>query len=214
MTVPLTVSEIVAERWKNGAGVTRTLASAGTDADAASSFDWRVSIAEIEHSGPFSVFPGVDRIAVVLENGPLRLSASEGQGQIVAPRVLASQLAPTPYSGDTQLFADVAGAPIRCLNVMTRRGRASANVSLLNASGMLPAAADMVLYATPGGSWRLTRRATTGTGQAAAAAATSIHLGPDQSLTLSASDALEATRMAGDGHLIVIHLTWKAQAGT
>ena len=47
--------------WKNGGGSTREIVcrppGAGMD-----SFEWRVSIATIAQSGPFSVFAGVDRV--------------------------------------------------------------------------------------------------------------------------------------------------------
>ncbi|RUU10282.1 HutD family protein, partial [Mesorhizobium sp. M7A.T.Ca.TU.009.01.3.2] len=52
--------------WKNGGGVTTEIAvspsGAGLD-----DFDWRVSMARVELSGPFSQFAGIDRTLAVLE---------------------------------------------------------------------------------------------------------------------------------------------------
>lgn len=52
------------EPWKNGGGVTRTLAVDGQAAVPR----WRVSIADIEQDGPYSRFPGYDRVSVVLSS--------------------------------------------------------------------------------------------------------------------------------------------------
>jgi len=186
--------DIPSERWRNGGGATRTLAcshpSGGT-----TGFDWRVSVAEIEHGGPFSVFPDVDRIAVVLENGPLRLSTCEVQGQIAAPRVLAPQFVPTPYPGDETLFADVDGPPIRCLNVMTRRGKAQARVEILDGDGPVAAVGTVLLFATGGAPWKL-----------ACASGHAVAMAGYESLFLRGTAALQARRLGDRGRLVVVHV--------
>ena len=65
--------------WKNGGGVTREVA-AFPDGAGFDDFLWRISMAEVRADGPFSVFPGVDRVLAVLE-GRLRL-AVEGLAPI------------------------------------------------------------------------------------------------------------------------------------
>ena len=71
--IPLTIHRfdrhsLPATPWKNGGGLTREIVcmphGGGLD-----SFDWRVSIAHIASNGPFSTFPGVDRVITLLENG-------------------------------------------------------------------------------------------------------------------------------------------------
>lgn len=186
--------DIPPERWRNGAGVTRTLACSHPPDDAGG-FDWRVSVAEIEHGGPFSVFPGVDRVAVVLENGPLRLSLREVQGQIAAPRVLAPQFVPTPYAGDEALFADVDGAPIRCLNVMTRRGKTQARVQVLDGDGPVAAVGTVLLFATGDAAWKL-----------AGAGGHAVTLAGYDSLLLRGAAALRARRLGDQGRLVVVRL--------
>jgi environmental stress-induced protein Ves len=184
---------VAPEPWKNGAGVTRTLAC-GRDAGGA--LAWRVSVAEIEHSGPFSIFPDIERIAVVLENGPLRLSDSAVQGQVAAPRVLAPQYVPTAYPGELELFADLAGAPVRCLNVMTRRGSASADVRVLDADGDLAPGPATVLFATEGAAWTLAGPAIAGT----------LRLAPYDSVVLPAGCAIHAARGGTAGRLVAVRL--------
>ncbi|HEV7980797.1 HutD family protein [Amycolatopsis sp.] len=54
--------------WKNGGGVTREVAGGFSD------FGWRVSVADVSTSGPFSVFPGVDRTIMGVEGSGMVLS--------------------------------------------------------------------------------------------------------------------------------------------
>ena len=67
-----TLADLPRERWRNGAGWTRTVASAAHVADGGQP-DWRVSLAEISQGAPFSLFPGMDRTAVLVRGGPVRL---------------------------------------------------------------------------------------------------------------------------------------------
>src|SRR5436853_5944959 len=54
--------------WKNGGGRTTEIAAYPPDAGL-EHFAWRASIADIERSGPFSAFAGIDRTLVLLQ-GP------------------------------------------------------------------------------------------------------------------------------------------------
>jgi environmental stress-induced protein Ves len=111
----LRAADRTAVPWKNGGGVTREVAAwppgAGFD-----DFAWRVSMAEVRSDGPFSMFPGVDRILAVLE-GRLVLSV-EGQASIT----LAHDTPPAAFPGDAPTTARVESGPVLDLNVMTRRG--------------------------------------------------------------------------------------------
>ena len=68
----LALSSLPATPWKNGGGTTREIAAfppgAGLD-----DFGWRLSVAEVERDGPFSVFSGVDRTIVLLDGAGMRL---------------------------------------------------------------------------------------------------------------------------------------------
>lgn len=129
--------------WKNGGGSTREIASwppgAGFDG-----FDWRVSIARIAASGPFSQFAGVDRIITLLDGAGVRL-----QGQDLDHR-LATPLAPFAFSGDAAIACTVLGGPSSDFNVMTRRGRLRAALHVLHRTTELPAAAHGLLLAWRG----------------------------------------------------------------
>ncbi len=113
--------------WKNGGGATREIAIWPPGADL-SGFDWRISMATVSASGPFSIFPGVDRRLAVLE-GNLTLHI-EGRG----PRRLTARSAPVAFPGDVPAFAETPDKPVTDLNVMTRRGRVHARVERLRAN--------------------------------------------------------------------------------
>jgi environmental stress-induced protein Ves len=62
--------EFVTTPWKNGAGITHEALRMPPGGDA---FLWRVSVAELGASGPFSDFSGYRRAMVLLRGGGLRL---------------------------------------------------------------------------------------------------------------------------------------------
>ena len=118
--------------WKNGGGVTRDVAAwppnAGFD-----DFAWRVSMAEVREDGPFSSFPGVDRVLAVLA-GALRLTV-EGGGQFD----LKPDTPPAAFDGEAPTTSALTAGPVLDLNVMTRRGVAQARVERIAAQTALPA---------------------------------------------------------------------------
>lgn len=66
------LQDVVATPWRNGGGVTRELAAWPGAGDWA----WRMSVAEVDQSGPFSVFDGVERWFAVLEGAGVQLDVS------------------------------------------------------------------------------------------------------------------------------------------
>ena len=107
--------------WKNGGGVTSEVAVAPPGADLAQ-FDWRVSIARVEASGPFSVFAGIERRLAVLD-GELELAIAGA-----APVKIDHASQPLVFSGETPVYARPLGAGVTDLNVMTRIGRCTAHL--------------------------------------------------------------------------------------
>jgi environmental stress-induced protein Ves len=123
----LRAADRVAVPWKNGGGVTRDVivSPAGATMD---DFDWRVSIAEIASSGPFSRFPGIDRKLVVLE-GKVALTV-EGRSLVL----LDPHTAPLDFHGENSVQADLVGGPSMDLNVMTRRGKFNSKLNMISDS--------------------------------------------------------------------------------
>lgn len=73
-------AEFVTTPWKNGAGIThealRVPAQGGP-------FLWRVSVAEVGSSGPFSDFTGYHRAMVLLRGDGLRLHLADGTAPVL-----------------------------------------------------------------------------------------------------------------------------------
>jgi environmental stress-induced protein Ves len=101
--------------WKNGAGETIEVAVSPASAGLVD-FEWRISMASVPTSGPFSIFPGVDRTLSILEGDGLQL-----QIHGTPPMELTRTSAPFSFPADVPVYASVIGTPVTDLNVMTRR---------------------------------------------------------------------------------------------
>ncbi|WP_010139622.1 HutD/Ves family protein [Oceanicola sp. S124] len=101
--------------WKNGGGETAEILchpeGAGFD-----SFDWRISTARVDRSGPFSAFAGVDRVLTVLEGGAMDLRFEDGGHILAGPGT-----GPHPFPGDSACTATLRSGPLLDLNLMVRR---------------------------------------------------------------------------------------------
>ena len=152
MIVPVQFSTLPVTPWKNGGGETREIVSvASPDAP----FLWRASIATLEKDGPFSPFPGVDRVITLLEGQPLWL-----RGDNIAQRLMLWQ--PWAFPGEWALSSVGIVAPGLDFNIMTQRGRASATVQVVR--DLQCPASEGVAYVLQG-EWDLAgRRCAAGSG--------------------------------------------------
>jgi environmental stress-induced protein Ves len=125
--------------WANGGGTTRVLARADDGA-------WRISLADVDRDGPFSVFPGQDRLLTVVDGPVLGLDV-DGATQVVEPQ------RPFAFSGDAVVVASVPEGPVRVLDVVVDRGVVSPFVTVLELgrTTTLPLADDQVAYVLNGG---------------------------------------------------------------
>lgn len=125
-------SDRVASPWRNGGGVTREIA---THPAGAPDFDWRMSVADVSAPGPFSAYPGIDRVITLLEGAAMDLTVG-------ADRVRLTPLQPYAFAGEAAVDCTLPDGPTRDFNVMTRRGRVSAEVRVrrLDDTVELPAA--------------------------------------------------------------------------
>lgn len=142
-----TVADLRPMPWKNGGGSTREIVCQPPGADM-DGFGWRVSIATIAQSGPFSVFPGVDRVIMLLDGDGVRL---QGQG---VDHALATPLAPFAFSGDVALDCALLGGTSTDFNVMTRRSQWQAEVQVLRCASTIAPCSEGLLLAL-GGDWQL-----------------------------------------------------------
>ncbi|MFJ2742231.1 HutD family protein [Streptomyces sp. NPDC087440] len=112
----LRAADRVAVPWKNGGGITREIAARPQEATG-EGFGWRVSLAEVAADGPFSAFPGVDRVLTMVEGDGMDL-ALEGIG----PRRVDTRFVPQHFPGDVPTGCRLLGGSVVNLNVMHRRG--------------------------------------------------------------------------------------------
>jgi uncharacterized protein len=124
MTTLVRTADVVPQPWRNGGGRTRELL-----AWPAASADWRVrvSVAEIEADGPFSMFPGARRWFAVLKGAGVELTIDG------APRRATRNDAPISFDGAAPTACRLLDGPTLDLNLMLR-----------NAPGRMLAAADGV----------------------------------------------------------------------
>ncbi|MFD5626372.1 HutD family protein [Streptomyces sp. NPDC127072] len=134
MTRLLPAAERVAVPWRNGGGVTREIAALPEGAGM-EEFDWRVSLAEVAADGPFSAFPGVDRILTLVEGVGMDLTVGGER------RLVDSRYAPGELRGDVPTDCRLLDGPVVNLNVMWRRhgGRTSPTVAVVRGRLPLPA---------------------------------------------------------------------------
>ena len=113
--------------WKNGLGVTLEVARFP---EGDGPFDWRVSLAQVTTDGPFSRFPGIDRILVPLDGDGIVLEDPvRGTATTLLPLEVAR------FGGDGETVGRLLGGPIRDFNVMTRRGRWTAEATVERGTG-------------------------------------------------------------------------------
>ncbi len=110
--------------WKNGGGTAVDIAGA-PESGSWDDFDWRVNVATIARSGPFSDYPEVDRDFRVLDGGGVEL-AVEGSSH----RTLLAGGVAYRFPGDRPTLARLVdeAEPCRAFNVLMRRGRITADV--------------------------------------------------------------------------------------
>lgn len=105
--------------WKNGGGVTTEIA-AGPPRSDDQDWSWRVSIADVPATGPFSRFPGIDRTIAVIEGDGMDLRFEDGRMVPLEPNQ------PIDFAGDVAVDGILRTDPIRDFNVMTDRRHFSA----------------------------------------------------------------------------------------
>lgn len=158
------------EPWRNGGGWTRTVAATSLG----HAVRWRVSAADITQPGPFSVFVGMERTAVLMRGPDLTLRGPQHHWVFDAVGVQAT------FPGELPLHATLGpeGAA-RLWNVMVDRTALRADVRVHRGDhGVLEAAATGVLVVLSG-------RLVVGGDTAVAAAGEGWTLGPDEGMVLT-----------------------------
>ena len=133
-------ADVPARPWQNGGGVTRELLAR----PAADAWRVRVSVADVDADGPFSVFDGVERWFAVLAGNGVVLTVAGGEHRCTA-------------DGDALVFEGAAttacrliDGPTRDLNLMLRGAR-GAMARVVRGAAWQPRARECGLYATASG---------------------------------------------------------------
>lgn len=135
--------------WRNGRGTTLELARSPAEGAA---FDWRLSAADVGSDGPFSPFPGCDRVLVLLEGAGIELQHADGR-----TTRLAQPFETVRFSGDEPIDSRLVDGPIRDFNAIVERTRFGVELAVVRSAERAAAAcelatggAELLVYAFQG----------------------------------------------------------------
>jgi uncharacterized protein len=100
-------------RWKNGFGWTREIIRYPAESE---NWSWRLSIAEVEKDGPFSVFEKIDRELILLSGEGMRLNFSDGESITLTPPYGRCR-----FAGERSINAELIQGATQDFNVMWQR---------------------------------------------------------------------------------------------
>jgi environmental stress-induced protein Ves len=121
-------SQFKASPWKNGGGITHE----AMRVPERGIFRWRVSIAHIDASGPFSDFAGYARTMVLLRGAGAALKLSDGTQRIMRASGDLAQ-----FDGALGVKCDLLNGPCVDLNLMTSNTMRLGNVRVERLRGSL-----------------------------------------------------------------------------
>lgn len=112
---------VESQPWRNGLGTTRVIHE---------SLAWRLSLAEIRGTLSFSLFPGMDRILVLVSDAPLTLTIDGELRRLTRGRLVR-------FEGEATVLPGPASSGATVLNLMTARSIAESTASPLIVDGEL-----------------------------------------------------------------------------
>lgn len=116
------IDDLPAQPWKNGGGVTREIAVAHD----LGGLLWRMSFADVDRNGPFSLFPGLIRILTVVDGAGLRLT---GPDKVIA----AEPGDPVRFDGAVPIECELIDGRVRDFNLIFDPARIGITVTRLRA---------------------------------------------------------------------------------
>jgi environmental stress-induced protein Ves len=137
----LNLADLPSQPWKNGGGITTEIAIGPVGATL-QDFRWRISRAQIEREGPFSVFPGVTRWIALMEGAGCRLDLSDGSGfELVPHRAFV-------FSGDLSAICRLnQNRPCTVINVMAKHDMVM-RVNVARSTAPMPSLGHAVVSTT------------------------------------------------------------------
>jgi environmental stress-induced protein Ves len=113
----IALADVPASSWKNGGGTTRELVAWPNAQD----WLWRMSVAKVALSGPFSQFDGVQRWFAVLSGAGVRLDVGTPPG--VTAQTLTDTSEPLCFEGELPVQCTLVDGATQDFNLMLRRDR-------------------------------------------------------------------------------------------
>jgi environmental stress-induced protein Ves len=99
--------DFISAPWKNGGGITFEIARS----DSSDIFGWRLSVADVKASGPFSQFPDHQRVLAVVDGEGMKLV-----GSIIT--LAAEPMVPVHFSGAEQIYGQLVDGSCRDFNLI------------------------------------------------------------------------------------------------
>lgn len=183
-------SEYRRERWRNGLGWTRQIFRSGEE----QSWNWRVSIAEIDADAAFSVFPGIDRELVLLSGKVLRLHFADGDVAVLTPLHAGLR-----FNGERAVRGELTSGAVKVVNLMWRRE------SFVTTLSHRKLGAPMTISPAPYETWVVHLIA--GHARFDKASALPAMSGGDTALLCAASDSCASYSLDGDGTMLLARIT-------
>lgn len=174
------------EPWANGAGSTTVVLREPDDAN------WRVriSVAKVEHDGPFSDLPGTQRTLIPLD-GPMTLRFAGGR------ELHANRLDKLQFAGSPAPAGLLPQGPTRDFNLMLR-GDAHGDMRSIALAG------TFALPGTTGLRWLVYLH--DGHAELSAGAGPRLVLAPADAALIMAGDGDGEARLEGNGEIILVKL--------
>ena len=122
------LADVVPRAWKNGGGVTRELLAWPSPAD----WVFRMSVAEVQADGPFSIFAGVQRWFAVLSGAGVRLRL--GAQVPYEEHALTPASAPFCFEGALPVDCTLIDGATQDFNLMVRADQARAQMQRVSGS--------------------------------------------------------------------------------
>jgi environmental stress-induced protein Ves len=138
---PLNPEDYRSVPWKNGGGVTVDIAF---EDDV-----WRFSRTPITVPGPFSDYPGFDRLQVVVAGRGLVLQTPAGEIDVRRP------FQPVRFAGETLIVSRLEAGPVEVVNLLGDRSRVRLDLAVLEPGRALRLGPALHIAYCPGGHAKL-----------------------------------------------------------
>jgi uncharacterized protein len=141
----LTPADYTGVPWKNGGGVSTTIAGARLPGSAAGDWSgviWQLGRTQIAAPAPFSDLSGFERLQAVIGGHGLVLETPTGEIDLREP------FRPVRYDGGTPIISRLENGPVEVINLMARRDLTSITLVMLDAqANLVLQAAHHIVYA-------------------------------------------------------------------